>query len=64
LLPDRQIFVNLNPFYYLVEVVRMPLLGQTPPLEMWLVVIGFNCIGGLAAIAFYAHYRGRIAYWV
>jgi ABC-2 type transport system permease protein len=64
LLPDRQVFVYLNPFYYLVEVVRMPLLGQTPTLEMWLVVIGLNCIGGLAAIAFYARYRGRIAYWV
>ena len=63
-LPNRELFVHLNPFYYLVEVVRMPLLGQTPALWIWLVVIGMNCIGALAAIAFYARYRGRIAYWV
>ena len=63
-LPNREWFLHLNPFYYLVEVVRMPLLGKTPPLSMWLVVIGLNCFSALAAIAFYARYRNRIAYWV
>jgi len=63
-LPGRELFVHLNPFYYLVEVVRMPLLGQTPALSVWLAVIGMNCVGALIAIAFYARYRGRIAYWV
>jgi len=63
-LPSRELFVHLNPFYYLVEVVRMPLLGKTPALSIWLVVIGMNCVGALVAIGFYARYRGRIAYWV
>jgi ABC-2 type transport system permease protein/lipopolysaccharide transport system permease protein len=63
-LPSRELFVHLNPFYYLVEVVRMPLLGQTPPLFIWLVVIGMNCVGALVSITFYARYRARIAYWV
>lgn len=63
-LPDRAIFVHLNPFYYLVEIVRMPLLGQTPPLEIWLVVIAMNVIGAIVAIFFYARCRYRIAYWV
>jgi ABC-2 type transport system permease protein len=63
-LPGRELFVHLNPFYYLVEVVRMPLLGKTPDLSIWLVVIGMNCVGALVAIAFYARYRARIAYWV
>jgi ABC-2 type transport system permease protein len=63
-LPSRELFVHLNPFYYLVEVVRMPLLGQTPPLFIWLVVIAMNCCGALVAIAFFARYRARIAYWV
>ena len=63
-LPNRELFVHLNPFYYLVEVVRMPLLGKTPTLSIWLVVIGMNCVGALVAIFFYARYRGRIAYWV
>jgi ABC-2 type transport system permease protein/lipopolysaccharide transport system permease protein len=63
-LPNRELFVHLNPFYYLVEIVRMPLLGKTPTLGIWLAVIGMNCVGALVAIVFYARYRGRIAYWV
>jgi ABC-2 type transport system permease protein len=61
---NRAWFVHLNPFYYLVEVVRMPLLGTTPPLSMWLVVIGINCACAVVAIAFFSGYRQRIAYWV
>jgi ABC-2 type transport system permease protein/lipopolysaccharide transport system permease protein len=63
-LPDRAAFIRLNPFYYLVEVVRAPLLGQTPDLTAWLVVIGLNVAGALVAVFFYARYRERIAYWV
>lgn len=63
-LPNRALFVHLNPFYYLIEVIRMPLLGKTPPLDIWLVVIGFNVVGAIVATLFYARYRGRIAYWV
>ena len=64
-LPSRALFVHLNPFYYLVEVVRMPLLGKTPTdLSIWLAVIGMNCVGALIAVIFYARYRSRIAYWV
>jgi len=63
-LPNRALFVHLNPFYYLIEVIRMPLLGKTPPLTIWLVVIGFNVVDAVVAAFFYARYRGRIAYWV
>src|SRR5262245_22696316 len=63
-LPGRGLFVYLNPFYYLVEVIRMPLLGQTPTLDMWLIVIGFNVASALVAMVFYTRYRARIAYWV
>ena len=62
--PSRELFVHLNPFYYLVEVVRMPLMGETPPISMWLVLVGFNCVSALVAIIFFARYRSRIAYWV
>ncbi|GAB2669990.1 ABC transporter permease [Paenibacillus thermoaerophilus] len=31
-----------NPIYYLIEIIRKPLLGtQIPPLETWLIAIGF-----------------------
>jgi ABC-type polysaccharide/polyol phosphate export permease len=63
-IPDRQIFVHLNPFYYLIEIVRMPLMGKTPPLFIWAVAIGINLVSALVAAFFYARCRERIAYWV
>lgn len=63
-IPDRQIFVYLNPFYYLIEIVRMPLMGKTPPLFIWAVAIGMNLGCALIAALFYARCRERIAYWV
>ena len=63
-LPSRELFVHLNPFYYLIDIVRMPLLGQTPPWSMWLVLVGMNLASAFTAIIFFARYRARIAYWV
>ena len=63
-LPDRALFIQLNPFYYLIEIVRAPLLGETPSLNVWLVVLGLNAVGALVAIFFFARYRERVAYWV
>jgi ABC-2 type transport system permease protein/lipopolysaccharide transport system permease protein len=60
----RQVFVILNPFYYMVDMVRMPLLGQVPPPHLWYVSIAMCCIGTIVGIVFFARYRRRIAYWV
>jgi ABC-type polysaccharide/polyol phosphate export permease len=56
--------VILNPFYYMVDMVRMPLLGQVPPPHLWYVSIAMCCIGTIVGIVFFARYRRRIAYWV
>lgn len=63
-LKGREAFVYMNPFYYLLDVVRLPLLGQAPPLTMWLVVIAMACAAGIVALLFFARYRARIPYWV
>ena len=63
-LPNRALFVHLNPFYHLVEIVRFPLLGQAPSPRTWLVVLAMNGLGALTALIFFAKYRSRIAYWV
>ena len=63
-LKGREAFVDYNPFYYLIEVVRMPLLGEVPSATTWLVVIGINGISAMIGILFYARYRSRIPYWV
>lgn len=63
-LSGRAIFVHFNPLYYLVEVVRMPLLGQAPPLQIWAGVLALNLVSFVIAIALYPHLRARVAYWV
>jgi ABC-type polysaccharide/polyol phosphate export permease len=63
-LPGRAIFVDLNPFHHLIEVIRAPLLGiSTEPLS-WLVVAGMAIFGSGFTFLFFSRYRQRIAYWV
>jgi lipopolysaccharide transport system permease protein len=53
-----------NPFYYLVEIVRQPLLGHVPDLQVWLVSIVVAMTSILIGTAFHARYRYRVAYWL
>ncbi|CAN1493061.1 TagG ABC-type polysaccharide/polyol phosphate export systems, permease component [Rhabdaerophilaceae bacterium] len=56
--------LDFNPFYYLIEVVRQPLLGQWPDGQIWLAAIAFTLLNLAGSIAIFARYRWRIAYWV
>ncbi|NVZ09318.1 ABC transporter permease [Allochromatium humboldtianum] len=64
MLPGRALWLDLNPFYHLVEIMRAPLLGQPPVLGNWLTVIAITIIGWAVALFFYSAYRWRVAYWV
>jgi ABC-type polysaccharide/polyol phosphate export permease len=64
LLPDRALVLRFNPFFYALELVRAPLLGAMPPLLSWLVVLAATGAGTAIALAMYARYRRRIAYWI
>jgi homopolymeric O-antigen transport system permease protein len=61
---DTQLFVDLNPFYHLIEIVRAPLLGKSPSLENWLASIAMALFGWALTLAFFSRYRRRIAYWL
>jgi lipopolysaccharide transport system permease protein len=63
-LPGRALIVAFNPFFYLVELVRTPLLGTAPSLLSWFVVLAVTIIGTAIAFAVYVRYRRRIAYWL
>jgi ABC-2 type transport system permease protein len=56
--------VDLNPLYHLIEVVRRPLLGETPMIASWLVSSMTAAVCLAVGSAFYARYRHRIAFWV
>ena len=63
-LRTSKLVAELNPFYHLVEIVRMPLLGHSPPQSTWFVVLAVTAVGYLVALGFFVRFRGRIAYWV
>lgn len=57
-------FINWNPFYHLVELLRAPLLGGAPSGLNWGVSLVMAIIGWMLSIAFFGKYRWRIAYWL
>jgi len=63
-LPGRAWVVTYNPFAYVVELVRAPLMGTATPLHVWFFVVVLTFVGTAIAFAMYVRYRRRIAYWI
>lgn len=63
-IPGREAFVVLNPFYYLIEIVRQPLLGDVPSLLIWTVALAITLAGFLIALAVFSRFRDRVVYWL
>jgi ABC-2 type transport system permease protein/lipopolysaccharide transport system permease protein len=61
---SRRLLAQLNPLYYIVEVMRMPLLGQAPPASSWISVIVVVALSCAITFWFYVRFRARIAYWI
>ncbi|WP_079213468.1 ABC transporter permease [Brucella pituitosa] len=66
ILPDHvsKEFIQWNPFYHFIELVRAPLLGSSPTLLNWLFPMVLLFVGWAFAIVFYGKYRWRVAYWL
>jgi ABC-2 type transport system permease protein/lipopolysaccharide transport system permease protein len=64
MLPGRALFLDLNPFYHFLEIMRAPMLGSQPNLENWLAALLITIIGWCVTLVFYTAYRWRLAYWV
>lgn len=56
--------VDLNPLYAMLELIRAPLLGQTPLLVHVLMTLGFTLIGAAIFTRLLVRYRSRIIYWL
>ena len=57
-------FLNYNPFYHFLELVRAPLLGNPIELISWLVVLGFTLIGLLCERVITNRYARYVPLWV
>lgn len=63
LLGPQAYLAHLNPLYAFVDLVRAPLLGETPDPISWWVVSGITIVGWAITLAFFARFRARIPYW-
>ncbi len=52
MLPGRALLLDLNPFYYLVEIVRSPLMGNPPSLQVILGAVLITIMGWAIAMLF------------
>jgi len=64
MLPDRALFVDVNPFYHLIEVIRAPLQGEAPTLLNWAYLLVMLVVGWAVTLRFFTKFRRRIAYWL
>lgn len=60
----QSIFVDANPFYHLIEVVRAPLLGQVPSMYVYIYLIVLSAIGLCIGTVFFGRSRGRLVFWM
>ena len=58
------LMLGLNPFYHLLQIVRLPLLGGLPTLENWGLALLFAGLGWAFALLMFKKFRTQIAYWV
>ena len=63
-LGDRGYLITYNPFAHFIEIVRQPLLGLMPDMSTWLIVAAITVVNCAAALALFARFRSRIAYWI
>lgn len=63
-IPNRMIFIEMNPIYHLIEIVRAPIIsGQAPVISLW--VCGIAAIVGMwGALHLLAWSRTRLIYWL
>ncbi len=64
MLGPRAALANYNPFYHMVEGIRAPLLGQTPSMTTWCVLVAANLFFGALAWWLLKRAGKRVAYLV
>lgn len=59
-----QTLISFNYVYHLIDVMRAPMLGQTPSTISYAVTIGGAILGWALAFALLARFKHRIPYWL
>jgi homopolymeric O-antigen transport system permease protein len=61
--PARWVFVDFNPLYHMIDIVRSPLLGRMPAAESYVAVAVLTVVGWWLTYWLFNYFRKRIAYW-
>lgn len=61
---DRAFIYQFNPFYYLVEALRAPLLGAHLSGDVLVMLALMFLVSAIACVLVFARTRARIAYWL
>lgn len=64
LLKNKTYFIDYNPFYAYVDLIRSPLLGTTPSLTSCYVIAIVSLIGMVLSSILFTRFRARIVYWL
>jgi ABC-type polysaccharide/polyol phosphate export permease len=59
----RLLFVDFNPLYHIIDIVRSPLLGRVPALESYAAAVVITAVGWLVTFLLFNYFRKRITYW-
>jgi ABC-type polysaccharide/polyol phosphate export permease len=63
-LGGHQWFVDFNPLFSVIELVRAPLLNQMPEPRQWLIALGCALFSLALGATFYDRYGYRVPYWL
>ena len=61
---SRNLLINLNPFYHLMNLLRSPLLGEHVPTISFVFSLGLMVLLIIIGLVGYAKMRHKIAYWI
>jgi ABC-type polysaccharide/polyol phosphate export permease len=60
----RFFLVDYNPLYHFIALIRMPLLGDIPPAQSYLVAVATTIAGYIFAYVVYRRMRRQLAFFV
>lgn len=64
MLGHRSVYLLLDPFYSILEVLRAPLLGGLPSQATYLSALGYSAVLWILGWLVFLRVRHRIAFWV
>lgn len=61
---SSKFFIDFNPFYHLLELIRAPILGDPIQMHSWLICIALLLVGSTFTVLISQKYNHRIPYWL